>query len=690
LSATITSEPEAAETRTERVPFHRARPLRFLAGAALVLLTVLALHRLWFLLSFRGTSAAAPASDLARAIWIGLRFDLRLTALLLAPIALASLLPRVNPMRSFAARRVLVGLLALCTLGVLTVYEIDRGHYDYLQLRIDASSLRFLDNADIAGEMVVQSYPVVSTTLRILVLTAVAAWLLFRLAGRTLGASARPLGGLHGTLAVLAGFLGIALSIYGSLGWYPLRWDRAMFSSDPFVRALGLNPLLNVFDTMETRDYEWDEEAARAAEPLVARFLGIEPRGGEQPDYLRVAGPEEPPARRPNVVLVLLESFAANKLGILGNPHDATPSLDRLAREGFLFSRFYVPHTGTARSVFTAVTGVPDVSPVKTASRNQRVIDQHSILRDFEGYDRYYFLGGSASWANIRGVLAGNVPDLEIYEEGSYDAPKEDVWGISDLALFRFAHEVLTERESDAPFVALIQTSGNHRPWTIPDDNEGFEVREPPGGEDGLVAFTIPEEYNALRFMDHAVGRFIERVEESGLAEDTIFVFWGDHGIVSSPSPHMGSEDLLALNHLRVPLVIWGPGLVEPGRDDSVASELDVLPIVAGLAGVRHRNTTLGRDLLAPGFDGERAVFTFMDPQSDPWVGVVTDRYRFEMKADGTQRSLFDLANVVERVDVSAEHPEEAARLEALTRALLDTSHWLLHNNTQARADAAR
>ena len=95
-------------------------------------------------------------------------------------------------------------------------------------------------------------------------------------------------------------------------------------------------------------------------------------------------------------------------------------------------------------------------------------------MNAFKDHRKFYFLGGSASWANIRGLLANNIPGLEIYEEGSYTSPRVDVWGISDLSLFEEANDVL--KNSDEPFFAIIQTSGNHRPYTIPEDNKGFKI----------------------------------------------------------------------------------------------------------------------------------------------------------------------------------------------------------------------
>ena len=80
-----------------------------------------------------------------------------------------------------------------------------------------------------------------------------------------------------------------------------------------------------------------------------------------------------------------------------------------------------------------------------------------------------YFLGGSTSWANIRGLLTNNIKGLRIYEEQDYKSSKVDVWGISDRNLFKEANNVL--KQNAKPFFAVIQTADNHRPYTIPEED---------------------------------------------------------------------------------------------------------------------------------------------------------------------------------------------------------------------------
>src|SRR5690606_10792345 len=106
----------------------------------------------------------------------------------------------------------------------------------------------------------------------------------------------------------------------------------------------------------------------------------------------------------------------------------------------------------------------PDVEYPNTASRNPAYVNQHSIIGDYEGYEKLYFIGGSSSWANIRGLLTNNIPGLKLYEEENFNYEANDVWAISDKRLFKESSAILKEQKK--PFVAVIQMADNHRPYT--------------------------------------------------------------------------------------------------------------------------------------------------------------------------------------------------------------------------------
>ena len=174
----------------------------------------------------------------------------------------------------------------------------------------------------------------------------------------------------------------------------------------------------------------------------------------------------------------MLESLGSVALGYEGNVANATKNIDQIISESTYFENFYVHKPGTAATVFSSITGLPDIDTKETASRNLRVIDQKIIFDQFDGYEKLYLLGGSANWANIRGVFKSNIKNLKIYEEGSYEVEnRADVWGIDDYDLFNESDKIFKNlHSSKKPFVAYVQTATNHRPFSVPQSKDSFAL----------------------------------------------------------------------------------------------------------------------------------------------------------------------------------------------------------------------
>jgi hypothetical protein len=119
-----------------------------------------------------------------------------------------------------------------------------------------------------------------------------------------------------------------------------------------------------------------------------------------------------------------------------------------------------------------------------------------------------------------------------------------------------------------------------------------------------------------------------------------------------------------------------------------MASEVDLLPTIAGLASTPHLNSTLGRDLLAPGFDGRRGVFLTDDPGRVRWIGLLNQEFYFTRQVDGSRRSLHRLASespLVNRID---EHPDVIREMEEFCCAYYETARSLAHFNSPAKIAA--
>ena len=462
--------------------------------------------------------------------------------------------------------------------------------------------------------MIWESYPVI-LILFILSLVFVAFKYLFELTYKILIRNQQVISIRKRILLVCINSLIILFSLWGTIKQYPLRWSDAFFTNNSFISALGLNPLLYYNDTRRFAKDDFDILRTKKYYPQLSNYFSISRPDSINLNYSRSFSSSTNKNSQPNIIIIFLESVGANRLSAIGNPLNATPNLDKIINDGILFSRFYVPFIGTARSVFTMVTGIPDVARVKTSSRNPRINKQYSIINDFQNYEKHYIMGGSAGWANIRGFLQLNIDDLTITELDDLESPRLDVWGVSDHDLFKESHQIFKNIDSDKPFFAIIQTATNHRPYSIPNDVKGFEIQNLSKDELSRAGFNSLDQYNAMRLLDHAVGEYFSYAKSSSYFENTVFFLFGDHGTSDPWAEHMPLSDYeLLLRSYHVPFIIYGNRLKQKGIIRNEVSMLpDLMPTAAGFAGISYHNQTLGQDLMSLKKDQDGILKTNQD-----------------------------------------------------------------------------
>ena len=640
--------------------------LRLALAMAAVLLVAGSVARATFMLWFLQGNSAMAWNDWAGALWLGARYDIRVALVTVVMAwALASLPWLGKYLRPPSLRWVWWGYWMLACLVWALGVIMDAGYYSYLTKRLSSTLMSLARDGSEAAGMVWQSYPVIWIALGLVLWLLFCHWVFSRLWVWAIGIN-QPAGRKWSTLGaeVIVVVLAIFL-VHGKLSQYPLRWSDSVVLANAFAQQSSLNPLHNLYDTWTFREQSLNDAQMRPDANQIRAFVGLPAlKEGEPISFLRSVPPDPEAAGKPppNIVLVQLESFAGHKVGALGSPMGATPAFDALAKNGLLFTRMMSAHAHTARGVFAIVTGMPDVSQYSTASRNPAATNQHSIINEFKGYKKYYFIGGSTSWANVRGVLTANIDGIEIFEEGRLKSPVEDVWGVSDKNLFFEANEQLraqAESNPHQPFFAYIQTASNHRPYTIPEpDLKVFAPRTPTDQELTAQGFISLDEYRGFAYLDWCIGQFMDKARHEKYFDNTIFAFVGDHGIIGHTGPHLPRawEDLV-LTQGHTALLIYAPGRVAPRRVDSWAQQVDVMPTLASLVGIGYRNTTLGRDLLDPQFDATRVAFEFQFTGNGE-RGVLADHY---LLVDRKPPAVFDILSdqpTLNLLDKNAMSPE--------------------------------
>jgi phosphoglycerol transferase MdoB-like AlkP superfamily enzyme len=129
--------------------------------------------------------------------------------------------------------------------------------------------------------------------------------------------------------------------------------------------------------------------------------------------------------------------------------------------------------------------------------------------------------------------------------------------------------------------------------------------------------------------------------------------------------------------------MIYAPALLQPRVIDEAVNLVDVLPTVAGLAGLEYTNRTMGRDLQLSSQGRDRAVPLVLEEGSFPVIGAVTSEYLVKMNCDGSEATLHELSSDSPLEDVSGRHPEEFDRLRKVVHGAYETSRYMLYDNAR-------
>ncbi|HET7117726.1 MAG TPA: sulfatase-like hydrolase/transferase [Hanamia sp.] len=613
--------------------------------------------------------------SLAPSFWLGFRYDAKWISIILLPIGILSVYAKFSPFYSARNKKLWSYYLAITTLFVLFFFGADFGNFSYNHTRLNASALNFAEDPIISFKMLWQSYPMVW----LITALVVAVFLMSRLFKSThVLTTKRNLQEItiYKKRWHTGAIVFLLWSLFGIFSFVPLKWKDAFELNDNFKSYVALNPLQNFFSTLQFRKPSFDDEKAKSYFPLIADFLQLDSNNITSEDYSREVLPNSRSLEsRPNIVLIICESFSMYKSSMSGNPLNTTPYFKQLCDSGIFFDRCFTPTFGTARGVFAIVTGIPDVQLSEFSTRNPAAIRQHTIINSFEDYNKFYFLGGNSDFNNFDGLVK-NINGVAIYQEGSFKSKPLNVWGISDKNLFLEAENVFSHQKK--PFFAIVQTADNHRPYSIPVEDSDFVRRQV--NEDTLhkYGFESLQEFQSFCYTDYCFKTLIENAKKQPWFNNTIFAFVGDHGVEGETAAmYPAAWDKGSLSDEHVPLLFYAPQLLPPQKIHEVVSQIDILPTLAGMLHQPYTNTTLGRDALNSKNKTDAAFIIHHDEGS---IGVVTNNYYFVKNLRISKERLMPITS--NNLNLSyRERDSVKNKLSQLTSAIYETAKWMLVNN---------
>jgi phosphoglycerol transferase MdoB-like AlkP superfamily enzyme len=374
--------------------------------------------------------------------------------------------------------------------------------------------------------------------------------------------------------------------------------DLAKISANNYANELAANGVYSLFAAFRNNKINYKTFYATRDDRAVfqkLRFLLSERNNSFADDNIfditreiKNTGEE----KRLNVVVIVEESFSAEFLGVFGNKNNLTPNLDRLAKESILFTNMHATGTRTDRGLEAITLSVPPTPGMSIVKRpnNENMFSWGFVMKS-KGYDTKFFYGGYGYFDNMNYFFSHNGFD-NIVDRTDFDRNEvvfENAWGVSDEDLFnKSIKEFNKSYKAGRPFLALIMTTSNHRPYTYPDGR--IDIPSHSGRE------------GAVKYADYAIGKLIRDAQKEPWFKDTVFVIVADHCAGSA------GKTSLPVKRYEIPLLIYSPSHFSPQRIDKLASQIDIAPTVLGLLNFSYKTKFFGKDIFKMQPEQERAL----------------------------------------------------------------------------------
>jgi len=368
-------------------------------------------------------------------------------------------------------------------------------------------------------------------------------------------------------------------------------------------------------------------------------------------------------ARGKSVIVVALESTRARDLAPwrpadASDTRDPMPNLTRLVSRGVIFERIWTAYPESIKGLWAAQCSqypLPDTRADAHAQRLHRASCLAAILRT-QGYTTGLFHSGWFDYFGMASIIADRGFDV-MHDAGDIGGPFKTSFGTDDRATVKNLLQWLDAQPKGKPFYAVYLPIAGHHPYHAPGDapRPFPEVSEHDSYLDDLA------------MSDAALGELMAGVADRQLADDVVWVVYGDHGEAFREHPGNIAHTLfLYEENLHVPLAIVLPPTPasHARRAPQRGSLVDLAPTVMDLLGLGHDPLHVGHSLLEP---RSRPVVAFTD-QRAPQLALAHGDWKAIL--DSGELELYDLASdPAERKDLASIERAQADRYRRFLEA---------------------
>ncbi len=368
-----------------------------------------------------------------------------------------------------------------------------------------------------------------------------------------------------------------------------------------------------------------------------------------------------------NIILVCFDATRADHMGFMGYSRRITPYLDTLARESWVFENAIAPSSTTRLSIASVFTGrypsgiewvprprVNDVSPANIMLAELYTDAGYQTFAVVDEWLRRFTPTMSQGFSHYDGAY-------EMFtwrEHGQHAGPFTTAMAL----------DLLNDRNKDEPFLLYLHYEAPHIPYQPHPELQTF-------GPGPMASYD-----SEIRYADHHLGLLMNSLDAEGWLDDTIVVFFSDHGEEFLEHGDTLHGKKLYAESLHVPLLVRVPG-EPPARYPDRVSLVDILPTLLDLTGAEEREgmELHGRSLLFTTLGHEPAPHRPIIAELEVAIGrpdrlaaLYYDQYKLIWNRSTHEEQLFDVdADPGERTPL--DDPEAEAEMHDRLQGILST-----------------
>ena len=310
-------------------------------------------------------------------------------------------------------------------------------------------------------------------------------------------------------IIVLTPFL-LLLGYRGGFQLTPINESQCYYSAIPINNHIATNNIWYLMHSLWEANDTNNPYVFMEAEEAKKLTASLFPAKNKTTSVLK--------STRPNIVIIILESWTADIIKALGGEENVTPHFEQLRKDGLLFTQMYSSGSRTDQGLVSILSGFPSQpnnSIITTPSKAEKL---PSVTTDLikQGYSSSFYYGGEVEFANMKSYLINTGFEKIIDKKNFTSAQLNSKWGAHDeFVLQKQLNDIGTQQK---PFFSVILTLSTHEPFEV-------TMQTPFKGGEEQDKFK-----KAAYYADYCLFNYFNQAKKQSWYENTVFVLVADHG----------------------------------------------------------------------------------------------------------------------------------------------------------------